>query len=83
MNTFDTNTRITEEIKELSLLFRISQILDSSIDLRDVVGPVLKVLTEEAGLTRSVITLLNRNTGEISIESAIGLSNHQKRKGKY
>lgn len=83
MNPPDTNTRITEEIKELSLLFRISQILDSSIDLRDVVGPVLKVLTEEAGLTRSVITLLNRNTGEISIESAVGLSNHQKRKGKY
>jgi len=74
---------IRKEIKELSLLFEISQVLDSSIDLRDVVGPVLKVLTEGTGLSRAAITLLNRETGEISVESATGLSNHQKKRGTY
>jgi len=73
---------IRKEIKELSLLFEISQVLDSSIDLRDVVGPVLKALTEYTGLARAAISLLNRESGEISIESAVGLSSHQKRKGK-
>ena len=38
MSTIEAETKIKREIKELSLLFRISQILDSSINLRGVVG---------------------------------------------
>lgn len=83
MSDLVAETEIKREIKELSLLFRISQILDSSIDLRDVVGPVLKALSEHAGIERGAITLLNRETGEISIESAVGLSTHQKNRGRY
>jgi Nif-specific regulatory protein len=83
MESIPADTHINREIKELSLLFKVSQILDSSIDLRDVVGPVLKALTEYTGLARAAISLLNRESGEISIESAVGLSSHQKRKGKY
>ena len=83
MSTIEAETKIKREIKELSLLFRISQILDSSINLRDVVGPVLKTLSEHTGIERGAITLLNRKTGEISIESAVGLSLHQKKRGRY
>jgi len=83
MESIPADTHINKEIKELSLLFKVSQILDSSIDLRDVVGPVLKALTEYTGLVRTAISLLNRESGEISIESAVGLSSHQKRRGKY
>jgi Nif-specific regulatory protein len=83
MESIAADTHINKEIKELSLLFKVSQILDSSIDLRDVVGPVLKALTEYTGLVRTAISLLNRESGEISIESAVGLSSHQKRRGKY
>jgi Nif-specific regulatory protein len=72
-----------EKIEELSLLFDISQTLDSSLDLRDAVGPVLKIIARYLGIQRGSLTLLNRDTGEISIEAAYGLSPSQQRKGRY
>jgi Nif-specific regulatory protein len=68
---------------ELSMLFEISQILDSSLDLRTVVEPVLEVITRSLGMKFATLTLLNRQTGEISIEAAYGLSASQKRRGRY
>jgi len=83
MVTFGVGAKITEEVRELSLLFKISQILESSIDLREVAKPVLNAISEETGLSRAALTLLNRKTGEISVESAIGISHLQKKKGIY
>jgi len=68
---------------ELSMLFEISQILDSSLDLRTVVEPVLEAIMRSLGAKFATITLLNRQTGEISIEAAYGLSASQKRRGRY
>ena len=68
---------------ELSLLFTISQILDSSLDLRAVVEPVLEAVTRSLGMKFATLTLLNRQTGKIAIEAAYGLSASQKRRGKY
>ncbi|MGA2976347.1 MAG: nif-specific transcriptional activator NifA [Spirochaetia bacterium] len=69
--------------EELSILFEISQILDSSLDLRTVVEPILEVITRSLGMKLATLTLLNRQTGEISIEAAYGLSPSQKRRGRY
>ena len=69
--------------EELSILFEITQILDSSLDLRTVVEPVLEVITRSLGMKFATLTLLNRQSGEISIEAAYGLSASQKRKGRY
>ncbi len=68
---------------EPSILFEISQILDSSLDLRTVVEPVLEVITRSLAMKFATLTLLNRASGEISIESAYGLSASQKKKGRY
>ena len=75
--------KVKPELNELSLLFEISQLLDRSMDLRDVVGPVLKAMAEHMGMMRGTITLLNRETGEITIEAAYGLSASQQERGKY
>jgi Nif-specific regulatory protein len=77
------NTYNGKDLGELSLLFEISQILDQSMDLKQVVHPVLKAVAEHLGMQRSTITLLDRKTGEIFIEAAYGLSVSQKEKGKY
>src|SRR5208337_3678154 len=69
--------------QELSLLFEINQILDSSLDLHTVVEPVLEAIIQSLGMKIATLTLLNRQTGEISIEAAYGLSASQKRKGRY
>jgi Nif-specific regulatory protein len=69
--------------RELPILFEVSQILDSSLDLRTVVEPVLEAITASLGLKFATLTLLNRKSGEISIESAYGLSASQKSRGRY
>jgi len=71
------------EVKELQLLFEISQILDQSIDLRDVLAPVLKAMASRMGMLRGTLALLNSETGEISIEAAYGLSYSQRERGRY
>ncbi len=79
----DERIRAPGEIKELTMLFEISQLLDSSLDLHTVVEPVLEVLTRSLDMLFTTLTLLNRQSGEIVIEAAYGLSPSQKRRGRY
>jgi Nif-specific regulatory protein len=74
---------VKREVNELLLLFEISRVLDQSMDLRVVIGPVLDAIAEHMGMVRGTITLLNRETREIYIESAHGLSESQKERGRY
>ena len=75
--------RVKREPRELSLLFDVSRRLAQSMDLREVVGPLLETLAEHMGMKRATLTLLNRETGEISIEQAHGLSESQMQRGRY
>ncbi|MCA1905967.1 MAG: nif-specific transcriptional activator NifA [Desulfarculus sp.] len=75
--------KLRREVEELTLLFEISQTLDGSLDLRDVMGPVLTAMSKHMGMLRGTITLLNRETGEIMIEAAHGLSAKQRERGRY
>lgn len=83
MTTTSSKPRIHREVQELSLLFEISQTLDRSLDLRNVVGGVLKALADNMGMSRGTLTLLNRDTGEIYIEVGHGLSASQHERGRY
>jgi Nif-specific regulatory protein len=78
-----SEAEVRREVQELSLLFEISQTLDGSMDLREVVGPVLRLVSDRMGMLRATITLLNRETDEIIIEDAYGLSSSQKERGRY
>ena len=75
--------QVRREVPELLLLFEISQTLDRSMDLRDVVGPVLGAMASHMGMLRGTLTLLNRHTGELYIEAAYGLSASQQERGRY
>ncbi len=75
--------RLERKIRELSLLFEISQNLDQSMDLRAVVHPVLEAIAKHMGMMRGTLTLLDPNSGEIFIEAAHGLSQRQKERGRY
>ena len=79
----ESKTDYRRKVKELSLLFHISQILERSINLKEVITPVLRLLTENMGLFRGTIGLLNRQTGKIQIEAAYELSEAQKKRGIY
>ncbi|HCL56923.1 MAG TPA: sigma-54-dependent Fis family transcriptional regulator [Spirochaetia bacterium] len=73
----------SREAKLTSLLFHISETLSKSIHLKDVLGPVLQVMAEHMGMLRGTVTILNRQTDEIVIEEAFGLSSDQRARGKY
>ena len=83
MKQTDARASQTYTLDEVELLFDISRALDRSLDLREVVAPVLDALTVHTGMTHGALTLLNRNTREISIYQARGLSETQQKKGKY
>ena len=76
-------SEIRREAPELMLLFEISQALDRRMDLRDEVGHVLEAVAKYTGMVRGTLTLLNRETGEILIEEAHGLSTAQRERGRY
>ncbi len=71
------------EVTELSLLYHISCLLDQSLDMREVVNPVLEALSEHLDMRYATLTLLNRQTGDILIETAHGLSPQQASRGRY
>lgn len=68
---------------ETALLFEVAAALGRSFDLREVMGPVLKKMAAHRGMLRGTITILNRETGEIAIEEAYGLSDESLQKGRY
>jgi len=74
---------VRREVRELSLLLELSQTLDRSMDLRDVLGPALEAIARHMGMIHGAVTLLNRETGEISIETAYGLPDGQRERGRY
>jgi len=76
-------TNYREKFEEVSLLFEISQILDQSLDLKQVIQPVLSAVTDHMGMLRGAITLLNRNTDQIFIDAAYGLSPSERHRGRY
>lgn len=63
--------KIRRELSELALLFDISQRLDQSMDFCDVAGPVLQAIADNTGMV-AMLTLVNRETSEIYIETAHG-----------
>jgi Nif-specific regulatory protein len=74
---------VRNQVVELSLLFEISQILERSMDLRNTVAPVLASIAKHTGMVRGTLTLLNRQSGELYIEAAHGLSPSQQVRGHY
>lgn len=83
IGTPNTNPNVRNEFSELALLFNISQILDRSMDLRDELGPLLKTIAQHTGMLRGTITLFDRESGDIFIEAAHGLSEAQLERGRY
>lgn len=69
--------------RELQLLYEISCRLDASLDLQQVVPPVLEALARHTNMNYGTLTLLHRDTGQIMIEAAHGLSPAQAKRARY
>jgi Nif-specific regulatory protein len=74
---------IQRELRIGRLLFNISKALNKSLQLEEVMKLVLKMMSEHAEMMRGTITLINRETGEIEIDLAHGLSNEDWTRVRY
>ena len=77
------NHKVSREVKELSLLFEISQKLSETLDLKKVLNPILPMMAEHMKMVQGTVTILNRSRGEIVIEEAYGLLPEERAKGRY
>ncbi len=71
------------ESRELSLLFDTSRTIERSVDLRDVLDPLLTKLDLDLGMKRATLTLLNRDDQEVFIEAAHGLGGRGLERTRY
>jgi len=71
------------KIQELTLLFEISQLLNSGQSISELMHPVLEIMAETMGMHRGTISILNRNSSQIAINAAYGLSEQEISKGIY
>ncbi len=71
------------EARELELLHQISSVLSQHADIKQVIQPVLDLLSQHMDLRHGTVTLLNRKTGDITIDLAQGMSKSQAKKGVY
>lgn len=74
---------VERELKKLQLLFDVSQALNASMNLEESLQPVLKKMAEHMGMMRGTITVLNRETRELEIDMAYGLSSEEQSRGRY
>jgi len=69
--------------RELQVLYQISRTLDASLDMEEILNPVLGILSRHMNMNYGTITILQRKTGDIFIESSYGLPPAQARKVRY
>ena len=70
-------------LKELVLLFDISQRLIQSKELKNDLSGILEMLVRYLNAERSFLTIFNRESESILIEAAYGYSTAQQARGKY
>ncbi len=69
--------------REVSFLYDISQAVLDCQDIKQIAGLVLHIMSREMGMLKGMISVLDRLSGEITIEEAFGLTDEERRRGTY
>ncbi len=71
------------QIRRLAALLEVSQALGSTLDLNGALERVLEILDRELGMKRGAIALLEENGHNLAIRFAHGLSEGERKRGRY
>lgn len=74
---------LERKIKELTVLYEISQLIGSSLDCKEVFPDILNTFHSRLGMNRGTITLLNPETRELEIRAAHGMTEEEVKRGRY
>jgi Nif-specific regulatory protein len=67
----------------LTVLYQIAHLLSSGKELEETMSEILGILEDQAGMKRGMIAILSPDNDEVAIDVGRGLSDEEKRKGKY
>ncbi len=67
----------------LTALYQIAHLLASGQDLEVIMTRILEILENYVGMNRGMITILSPNNEELAVDVARGISESDKKKGKY
>jgi Nif-specific regulatory protein len=67
----------------LNTLYQIAHILASGQNLEQTMSKILELLETSAGMNRGMITILSPDNDELAVDVARGISDEEKKKGKY
>jgi len=74
---------LERKIRELTVLYEVSQLIGLSFDGQRVLSDILKTFHARLGMNRGTITLLNPLTGELEIRAAHGMTEEEVKRGRY
>src|SRR5438128_2925522 len=60
--------------QELAVLTEIGQVLSSTLELREVFGKMMQIISDKLNMRRGTLILLDESTGRLRTEAALGLS---------
>lgn len=72
-----------DDVRELRMLFELSQLLDSLAHIEDTLDGALKLMARHMHMMRGMITLVSQYSGQIRIETAYGLNPVEQARGHY
>jgi Nif-specific regulatory protein len=79
----ETTAAVTAADQKLAVLTEVGQVLSTTLDLRDSFGRVMRLISDQLGLHRGSLVLLDESTGRLRTEAAIGLSPDEMERGRY
>src|SRR3990170_4297909 len=71
------------KLKEITVLYKISQLIGSTLNCQAVFTEVLGTFHTHLGMNRGTVTLLNSATGELEIQAAHGMTQEEVERGRY
>ena len=83
MSPDSISTMPRDDVRELRMLFELSQLLDSSAHIEETLDGALKLMGRHMHMMRGMITLVSQYSGQIRIETAYGLNPVEQARGQY
>ena len=69
--------------QEIVILTEIGSILSSTLELRDVFGRMMQIISDKLNMNRGALVLLDESTGRLRTEAAVGMTAEEIDRGKY
>ncbi len=82
-STYKLVQTLERKLKEITVLYEISQVLGSTLNCQEVFPDILGIFHSHLGMNRGTITLLNPRSGELEIYAAHGMKKEEIERGRY